>query len=103
MLKQTFIIILVSIVILLFQSYAHQILLYLWQFHQAIISVLNTVFSGGKIALLIRDVLALLSVPLIIVGLISAIYVAIRKHAFPHIILLFWGLWLIMITALVLK
>jgi hypothetical protein len=103
MLKQMLIIIITSIIILLILPYAHNTLIYLLQFHQEIIALLNTIFSGSKIALFIRDLLALLFIPLLIIGFISSAYAIIRKHTFPYIIPLAWGTWLVMITALIMK
>ncbi len=100
MLKQSLILIALSLVIILAMPYAQQATQYLLNAHEWISQMLTDVFSGGQVGNFIRGLLALLSIPFLLSLGIAAIYFAIRRHWMPYFIHIVWATWLIQIGAL---
>ena len=101
MLKQSLALIGLSVVIILFMSYAHVVIQFLVNAHDWISQVLTDVFSGGHAGNLARGFIALLSLP-ILIGLIPAmIYWMLRRHWFPYFMEIVWVVWLVQAGALI--
>lgn len=101
MLKQILAIILLSILIILTTVYAQQLLQLLLAGHDWIAQTLTDVFSGGMAGNLVRNLLALLAVPLLC-GLIPAIiYWFAKRSWFPYFMHVVWVVWLVQTSALI--
>lgn len=101
MIKQTIALIVFSIAIVLFMSYAHQAITLLLTGHEWVSNMLLNIFSEGQAGNIARGLIALLSIP-ILVGLIPAlIYWIIRRHWFPYFMEIVWIVWLIQAGALI--
>ncbi|MEO8401294.1 MAG: hypothetical protein ABI597_05775 [Gammaproteobacteria bacterium] len=101
MLKQITAIIILSIVIILGMAYAQQGLQFIVTSHDWISEQLKQVFSVGMAGNLIRELIALLVMP-VVVGLVpSLIYWLIKRHWFPYFMELIWIIWLVQTSALV--
>lgn len=100
MLKQSLLIVVLSIIIIFCMSYAQQIIQLLITAHDSISQLLTDVFSGGQAGNLARGLIALLSVP-VLIGLIGAVfYWLIQRHWFPYFMEVVWIVWLIQVGAL---
>lgn len=101
MLKQALALIVLSVAVVLSMSYAQEAVTYLLSAHDWISQLLTDVFSGGQAGNLARNLIALLSVP-VLAGLIPAlIYWIVRKHWFPYFMETVWVVWLIQAGALI--
>jgi len=101
--KQIVAIILLSILILLTMPYVQMALQGVVSAHDWIADRLMDVFSGGRAGNLIRELLALLAIP-VLVGLIPAIvYWILRRTWFPYFMQTVWVVWLAQTAALVIQ
>jgi hypothetical protein len=101
MIKHIAALILLSLVVILTMSHVQEVLNALLSAHQWISQTLTDVFSGGQAGNLIRQMIALLCLPLVI-GLVPVgIYWVARRSFFPYFMNFVWVMWLIEVTALV--
>jgi hypothetical protein len=102
MLKQIIAIFILSIVIILAMPYAQSALGFILSAHDWVSNTLKEVFSGGQAGNLVRELLALLTVP-VIVGLIPVLFYWLAKRTwFPYVMQIIWIVWLIQTAGLVL-
>ena len=101
MLKHIIALLVFSILVLMAMPQAQMGLHILLAAHDWIAEMLKQVFSGGVPGNLIRELLALLAMPLL-VGLIPALlYWLAKRQWFPYFIDFVWVTWLIQTAALV--
>lgn len=92
-----------TIVILLLMPYCHSALNQLVALHQFTLSHLNQIFTQGKIAFHIQQVVAVILIPLCIGLIIAGIEWTIRRRINPGLLLTVWAIWLVLITTLILN
>ena len=103
MIKHIVAIILLTIAVILSMSYVQQGLLLLLAMHNWVASILTNVFSGGQAGNIIRQLLALLAIP-VFIGLIPAfVYWLVKRSWFPYFMECVWVVWLLQIAALVIQ
>lgn len=102
MLKNIIAIILLSILVILFMPWAQKGLQYLVQVHDWVSDSLKDVFSMGETGTDIRQLIAILAVPVIITLIPTLIYRLARHAWFPWALHVLWMIWLIEISAIVL-
>ena len=101
MFKHIIIIILLSIVVLLAMPHAQLILRGLLSAHDVVAEVLRKVFAGDDIGNLIRELIALLAIP-VLIGLVPVlIFWLIRRQWFPYFVYFVWFTWLVQTAALI--
>jgi len=101
MIKQIVALLVISIAIILFMSYAQQGVQLLVTAHDWVSHLLTEIFSGGQAGNLARGLIALLSIP-ILVGLVPAlIYWMVKRNWFPYFMQIVWIIWLVQAGALV--
>lgn len=101
MLKQVIAIIVLSILVIMGTVYAQQLLQGILQAHEWIAQSLTQIFSGGEAGNLTRQLIALLSLP-VLVGLVPAgAYWVLRRSAFPYFMEFVWAVWLVQTAAIV--
>lgn len=101
MFKQIIILLVLSLLIIVGMLYAQQGLQFLVAGHDWINEQLTQIFSGGQAGNIIRQLLALLAIPLI-VGLVPAIiFWMIRRRWIPCFMEIIWVTWLIQAGALI--
>jgi hypothetical protein len=100
MIKHILAIILLSIVAVVSMLYAQQGLQWMVAAHDWVADALTQVFSGGQAGNIIRELIALLTVP-VVIGLIPiVIYWVARRHFFPYFMQIVWIVWLLQFAAL---
>lgn len=100
MLKHIIALIVLSLLAVLGIAYAHQAVEILLSVHNWISDTLMEVFAGGEAGSLAKNIIAILSVP-ILIGLIPALlYWMIKRSWFPYFMQIVWIVWLIQISAL---
>lgn len=102
MLKQSSIYLTLSILIVLFATYAHLAIVYVDMFYTWVTIKLTPLFSGISYGILIRNVLSLMLLPVMIAGIPALIYQAIKRQKMPYFIEIVWVLWLIIVLSKVL-
>ena len=95
MLKQSLFYLALSLIVILFASYAKFVLVYATLLYAYIDSALTPVFSQGLIGEALKDMLTLVITPLIITGVPALIYWAIKRKQMPYFLELTWLLWLV--------
>lgn len=101
MLKQILAIIALSIAVVLSMSYAQQILQFILTAHDWVAVNLTEVFSGGQTGNLLRNLLALLAIPVIMGAIPVILYWVVKRSWFPYFMQIVWVIWLIQTAALV--
>jgi len=102
MLKQIIAIVLLSIIITLTTPHIQQGLQYLLSGYNWVSHQLTEVFSGGSTGNLIRNLLALLAIPLLVGMVPVTIYWLARRKWFPYFMQLVWVIWLVQTAGIVL-
>lgn len=101
MLKQIIAIIALSIITILSMSHVQQILQWILSGHDWIAQTLTDVFSGGQAGSLIRNLLALLAIPILVALIPVLVYWLAKRKWFPYFMHMVWIVWLIQTAALV--
>ena len=101
MFRNLLIIIVLSALVVLTMSYCHTGIHWLISFHHMILNFLNGIFTGGRIAVFIKQLIALLFIPLAIIAVINLIYWLFTKRWLPRSAEIMWGLWIILAVALI--
>ena len=100
MFKHIILILALSVAIVMATPYAQQIIQWLLLAHSWINNMLTNIFTGGEAGNIVRELIALLSMP-ILIGLIPAIlYWMVRRHWFPWFMEIVWIVWLLQAGAL---
>lgn len=100
MLKHSIILIVLSILLVLFTSYAQQGMQWLLAAHDWVSNALTSVFSGDEAGNMVKELLVLLCIPVAIALIPAILYWIIRRHWFPYFMEVVWIVWLIQIGAL---
>jgi hypothetical protein len=101
MLKQVIAIVILSILVIIGMSYVQQGLQILLSGHDWLSDVLKDVFSGGQAGNIIRELIALLAIPLVVALIPAIIYWIAKRSWFPYFMELVWVIWLVQTSALV--
>lgn len=99
MLKQFFIYLVLSILVVLFARYAQLIIANIDVFFSYINLKLTPIFSQTGLGFITRKVLVLMLLPLIIIGIPALIYRAIKGREMPHLIACVWVVWTIIVLS----
>jgi hypothetical protein len=103
MLKHSIALIALSIIVVLTMPYAQPGLQFIVSAQTWVSETLTAVFSGGEVGNLIRNVIALLVIP-VVIGLIPAfIYWLVKRSWFPYFMEVVWFFWLVQTAALVIQ
>ncbi len=90
-----------SVLVLIGMPYAQQGVQFILSAHNWIADTLTTIFSGGDAGNLVRNLIALLIIPIAISFIPAIIYWLAKRKWFPYFLELIWVLWLIQTSALV--
>ena len=100
-LKHLLIMIALTIIIFFTLPYCKQALQELVKLYPIVLQHLSLVFAGGKIGVLIKEVIAMMALPLTVSATISIGYYIIRRSWMPHIINTTWIIWIIAVSAII--
>lgn len=101
MFKNLLIIIILSAAVILAMPYFRTGIHALINLHSILINFLNGIFAGGRIATSIKQLIALLFIPLAIITVINIIYWLFTKRWLPRSAEIMWGLWIILAVAII--
>ena len=101
MLKHFLALIILAVLVILTMPYAHTLLDALVAGHNWIVDELKAVFSGGTAGNLLKQLIAALTIPLLVALIPAGIYWLARRHWFPYFMYIVWVVWLIQTSALV--
>lgn len=101
MLKHLLVIFALSALVILTIPYCHIGVRELLSFHHILLNFLNSIFTNGIIAVFIKQLIAILFIPLAIAFVISGIYWLSTKKRFPYTLVIMWGLWVVLAAAIV--
>ncbi len=101
MVKQMIAIVVLSVLVVMGTLYAQQLLHALLAAHDWIAESLTQIFSGGEAGNLTRQLIALLSVPLLVGVIPAAAYWMLKRGAFPYFMEFVWATWLVQAAAII--
>ena len=101
MFKQFVLIILLSFVAIFFRQEISHLLDGLIYLHNYIAMALHLIFSDDNAGRVIQDMISLLSIPVFAGFLVATVFWLIKRVAMPHIMVVIWVLWLILLTTMV--
>src|SRR3990167_3563505 len=101
MLKHIIAITVISLIIIVSMPYAQQMLQYIVAAHDWISDMLKEVFSVDQAGNIIRQLIALLVIPLVVSLIPAIIYWLARRQKLPCFIELVWVVWLVQTAAIV--
>lgn len=102
MVKQALVYLILSILIVVFASWAHLLLVYITTIYTWIVVQITPIFSISFNGILIRNIIALVLIPVIIVGIPALIFRLVKGKAMPYFMEITWVLWLIIVLGKVL-
>lgn len=103
MIKELIAIIVLSALTVLGMPYIQQVLAWLVEGHAWISQSLMQVFSGGEVGSVLREMIALLVIP-VLAGLVpSLIYWAVKRSWLPCFMYIVWIVWLIQASAVIIQ
>lgn len=101
MLKQVILVILLSVLSIMFKSQLSHALDAVVGFHNLLASKLHIIFSDDEVGLLIQDMIALLLIPLLFGGVVTASFWLFKRSSMPHMMGVFWVLWLVLVVTMI--
>jgi hypothetical protein len=101
MLKHFLALILLAVLVILAMPYAHIALENWVSAHNWIVDQLKAVFSGGTAGNLLKQLIAALTIPLLVSLIPAGFYWMARRSWFPYFMPVVWVAWLIQTSALV--
>lgn len=102
MLKSTALYFILSILVVFFAKYAHVITAYIALAYTYCNYFLAPIFSAKPLFITLRQVIALVILPLIITGVPALIYQAIKHRNMPYFVESTWIVWLIIVLSKIL-
>jgi hypothetical protein len=96
MLKQGIVYFILSLLIILFATYAKIFFVYIDLFYVYLNNALLPLFGSSFMGEAIRDMLTLVLTPFLLASLPALIYWVIKRKKMPHFIVLIWLFWLIL-------
>lgn len=100
MLKQIIALVVFSLAVILCMSYAKHAMDLLLNAHNWVSNMLMNVFSSDQAGNLVRNLLALISIPILVAFVPAVTYWIIKRNWFPYFMPVVWIVWLIQVGAL---
>lgn len=101
MLKHAVTIVILSTLIIIGMPYVQQGLQFILSCHEWLSDLLKDVFSGGEAGNIIRQLIALLTIPIAAALVPTLIFWLAKRSWFPYFMELVWVIWLVQTSALV--
>jgi hypothetical protein len=101
MLKNIIVLLIISLIVIVGAHHLRPLIMALLAAHDWISQALLQVFSGGKIASIIRQLIALISIPLFIGLIPTLVYWLAKRRLSPYFMHIVWAVWLIQTSALI--
>ena len=95
-LKHLLLLISVSIIIIFTMSFLHPVLQGLLHLQQLVMHSLDQILAQGPIALMLKNLLGMLVIPVGITAIIGGIYWIFKRSMMPYLIHIMWTIWLIL-------
>ena len=99
MTKQFSILVALSILLVVFASYAQHVFIYIDLLYTYINVMLTGVFSSGATGIKIQKITTLMVLPLLITGLPAGAYWLYKKKLMPYFYHVLWVVWLIILIS----
>lgn len=101
MIKQFVLIILLSLAAIFFRTELSHILDRLIYIRNYIAQMLYLIFSNSTAGKLMQSMISLLTIPVLAGFIVAGIFWLIKRVAMPHIMVVIWVLWLILLTTII--
>jgi len=100
MLKHVILVILISIVMMFFQSELAQVLHFLLIIHDKIADGLAAIFSNAPAGRVIQETTALVIVPVFVASIAGVLYWLVKRQEMPHLVIVVWFFWTVLSVAI---
>lgn len=101
MLKQTILIVILSLIAIFFRAEISYLLNALVYAHNAVSGMLHFIFSDDGVGRLIQNLISLLILPFFCGLLVGLVFWLIKRDTMPYIMAIVWVLWLILLVTMV--
>lgn len=101
MLKNIIILLIITSIAIVGAQHLRPLILALLAAHDWVTQLLMQVFAGGKTGNMIRQLIALVSMPLLISLIPTFIYWLAKRRLYPYFMHIVWAVWLIQISAII--
>lgn len=99
LLRQTLIYLILSILVILFASYAQLLVVYIDLTYTYINLKLSPIFSSSDLGITIRNIFTLILIPVVIAAAPALLYRLIKGRHMPYFIEVTWLLWLVIVLS----
>lgn len=99
MLKQGLIYLVLSLIVVIFASYAHLLVVYLDILYTQANLALAPLFSNSHAGIILRGVIILTLLPICITAIPALIYRALKGHTIPYYFEATWMVWLVIVIS----
>lgn len=99
MLKQSLIYLILSLIVVIFASYAHLLVVYLDILYTQANLALAPLFSNSHDGVILRGVIVLTLLPICITAIPALIYRALKGHTIPYYFEATWMIWLMIVIS----
>lgn len=100
MVKHASFLILFSILAVMFQAQLAHSLTWLMLVHNKVAAWLTFVFSSDSTGIMIRNVIALILLPVAVGSAIALVFFIIKKHSMRHLLLAVWIVWTVLLVTM---
>ena len=100
-LKHFIALLLFSFAVIFGTHHVHPLIVALVSAHDWIAQVLLQIFSGGEAGNIIRQLIAMLAVPLLVAFIPTVIFWLAKRRLFPYFMHVVWVVWLLQTTAMI--
>lgn len=100
MFKQIAALLLLSVAVILATVYASHGVHWLLSAHDWVANLLTNVFTVGQAGNIARNLIALLSIPMLIALVPAMLFWMLRRHWFPYFMEIVWVVWLVQAGAI---
>lgn len=102
MLKQALIFTFISILVIIFSNYAHNLIVYIHSLFIYIKNLLLPLFLAIDMGPMLQKICLLILIPMSTAGIPALIYRLVRGQQMPYLIELTWILWLVLVLSTIL-
>ncbi len=100
--KHILYLILISVIAMYFINQIAAFLHFIDNIHGLLVKQLSMIFAGGKVGMMIKEVVALVLIPLGIASIPASVYWVFKRRVMPYFTDLLWVSWIMLATSVAL-
>lgn len=100
MLKHILLVVVISVIMMFFQSELAQVLHYLLTVHDKIADGLAVIFSNALTGRVIQETTALVIIPVFVASIAGVLYWLVKRQEMPQLVIVVWFFWTVLSVAI---